>query len=407
MNLPRIFANAFARRVAYVVVALVLAWMGIGQAHAAYYEYPDQGSAFAGCNAQGNSMFPQSTSTTTERRFADCIQSGKTYSVRYKNCNKGTETCGAAVATSEIHRWSGGSCLDRTGDGNGGVPKNAISVGSPPCINGCAYANSNGTFSTRFDFGTGQSVDFYSAQGMKPTGGVCGGPPPPSPPTCEPDGTIKQCVKDDGRHCVVASNGTTMCWQPGETGTKVSGNVAVTKAPANVAIKPPPVPPKNNGDWVLQGTSTTNVTNNSGSGAGATNNYNNGTYISNYGTEGKGGGAEGDGEGEGEGEGESSGSASGIVTASELYEKRGKQVGEVMGMLDTKIRATEIISGVESFFSVSAGGSCPTWTLPATPFWDAMTIDYQCQQPIAGLLVAAGYLLLGAICVLGVRIALA
>lgn len=390
MSLPRIFANAFARKIAAVVVALVLAWMGIGHARAQTY---DQGTAWAQCMTWASDSYYGGN--------VGCFDHTAQKSVALQ-----AKPVGPGGWTYQMFPY-GKTCVQRTGDGDGGGPKNAIAVGGPPCINGCAYANTNGTFSTRFDFGSGQSVDFYSAQGMQPTGGVCGGPESAQPPTCEPDGTIKQCVKDDGRHCVVASNGTTMCWQPDETGTKVSGNVAVTKAPANVAIKPPPVPPKNNGDWVLQSTTTTSVTNNSGSGAGATNNYNNGTYISNYGTEGKGGGAEGDGEGEGEGEGESSGPASGIVTASELYEKRGKQVGEVMGMLDTKIRATEIISGVESFFSVSAGGSCPTWTLPASPFWDAMTIDYQCQQPIAGLLVAAGYLLLGAICVLGVRIALA
>lgn len=401
MNLPRIFANAFARRIAYVVVALVLAWMGIGEARAA--NYSDEGLAYSGCVSDTAS---QVAAQPTLRKDPVCLKEGGTAYRGYftmKTHASGAWNVNGGLAG--IHQWPAGkTCVARTGD----APQtNAISVGGPPCKNGCAYANSNGTFSTRYDFATGASVDFYQSAEMKPTGAVCGGTPPTPPPTCTPDGTIKQCVKDDGRHCVVASNGTTMCWQPDETGTKVSGNVAVTKAPANVAIKPPPVPPKNNGDWVLQGTSTTNVTNNSGSGAGATNNYNNGTYISNYGTEGKGGGAEGDGEGEGEGEGESSGPASGIITASELYEKRGKQVGEVMGMLDTKIRATAIISGVESFFAVSAGGACPTWTLPASPFWDAMTINYQCQQPLAGLLVAAGYLLLGAICVLGVRIALA
>lgn len=56
MNLSRIFATAFARRIAYVVVALVLAWMGVGQVRAQDYSNcanaavtstycPDQGSA--------------------------------------------------------------------------------------------------------------------------------------------------------------------------------------------------------------------------------------------------------------------------------------------------------------------------------------------------------------------------
>src|SRR5687768_14557275 len=34
MNLGRVFANAVVRRVAYVIVGAVLAWVGIGKAHA-------------------------------------------------------------------------------------------------------------------------------------------------------------------------------------------------------------------------------------------------------------------------------------------------------------------------------------------------------------------------------------
>ena len=57
MNLSRIFANAFARRIAYVVVALVLAWMGIGQARAqagtCTSDNPvtcSQGAAYSACH---------------------------------------------------------------------------------------------------------------------------------------------------------------------------------------------------------------------------------------------------------------------------------------------------------------------------------------------------------------------
>lgn len=62
MNLGRIFASAIVRRLAYVFVALVLAWCGIGKAHAqercgftpipaAVNPYPTLAAAMAACNA--------------------------------------------------------------------------------------------------------------------------------------------------------------------------------------------------------------------------------------------------------------------------------------------------------------------------------------------------------------------
>lgn len=49
MKLTRIFAHAVARRVAYVLVALLFAWMGLGRAEAAVYS--DEGAAKTACLA--------------------------------------------------------------------------------------------------------------------------------------------------------------------------------------------------------------------------------------------------------------------------------------------------------------------------------------------------------------------
>ena len=198
MNLSRIFANAFARRIAYVVVALVLAWMGIGQARAKNNSpYSDQGLAFAACKADA------AAAVASDNAWPDSNVCFSTNGNTAYACYLVSKASGSPRACEQILGQGGNpvyqfvankTCLSRTGD----TPQNnAISVGGAPCINGCAYANSNGTFSTRFDFGTGQSVDFYSAQGMTPTGGVCSGDAGPPAPTCTPDGTIKQCVKDD------------------------------------------------------------------------------------------------------------------------------------------------------------------------------------------------------------------
>lgn len=49
MKFGRIFANAIVRRVAYVLVAMALAWLGLGDARAATYS--TQGAAYAGCKS--------------------------------------------------------------------------------------------------------------------------------------------------------------------------------------------------------------------------------------------------------------------------------------------------------------------------------------------------------------------
>ncbi|MEL1264409.1 hypothetical protein [Pseudoxanthomonas putridarboris] len=66
----------------------------------------------------------------------------------------------------------------------------------------------------------------------------------------------------------------------------MSGNDAATKAPATAEVKPPAVPPTNNGDWQQKGQGTTTINNN-----GNVTNYNTATFQSNYGSDGKGGGA--------------------------------------------------------------------------------------------------------------------
>ncbi|MEL1264400.1 hypothetical protein [Pseudoxanthomonas putridarboris] len=54
MNIARIFANAFARRIVYVVIALVLAWLGIGSVKAGTYGCDvnsgcEESAAYAAC----------------------------------------------------------------------------------------------------------------------------------------------------------------------------------------------------------------------------------------------------------------------------------------------------------------------------------------------------------------------
>lgn len=158
MNIWRMIVGSTVRAVVYRIVGLafVIGAAAIsGRAHAATFDYPDQGAAYAGCIAQGNTMFPVSTGPTTERRFADCVQSGNTYSVRYRNCEKGTSNCGQPGFTAEIHRWAGATCASR-GTSTHSAPPFPTSgsgvtfqSGSMDCSNGCvrtSLANGDGTW---------------------------------------------------------------------------------------------------------------------------------------------------------------------------------------------------------------------------------------------------------------------
>lgn len=210
-------------------------------------------------------------------------------------------------------------------------------------------------------------------------------------------GNLTQCALPDGRHCAVASTGKKFCFAPNETGTKVSGNEAVTKAPVGVAVKEPPVPPKNNGDWQASGTGTASV-----SGNGTTNNYNISTFNSNYGTEGKGGGAEGDGPGEGEGDGEGGTAGPGVGT---LYERTDKTIGSLLTNFYNEVTSQPIFEALTAFMHAEGGGSCPVFSLEATDYWRAMTYDAHCSGDFLAVLQAMGWVLMALAAYAAARIA--
>lgn len=68
MNIARIFAHAFVRRLAFVAAALVLAWCGIGRAHAST-NHATQPEAYAACMASGAAA-PASTGSTEKGGYS-------------------------------------------------------------------------------------------------------------------------------------------------------------------------------------------------------------------------------------------------------------------------------------------------------------------------------------------------
>lgn len=306
MNLSRIFAQAFIRRLAFVLAAIVLAAMGIGTSRAGNLGCNagggcDEGAAYQMCQSHAASFTNTNYPSTFCEKFPQGVGSGY-----YRACVTNNGTCQVSGG-SGYHYYFSKSCQQRTGDGDGPTMNgNAILVGGTGtmCFNGCKYGGQLGEGASQWVFSAGQTVRYYSGNAWVPTGDVCnaasGENPTAETEHCATVGEMTQCLQADGRHCAVTKSGRRICWRANETGTKVSKNEAATKSPEGAGINAPTVPPANNGNWEQTGTGTTSVS----TGGGTTNNYNVTNYTSNYGTDGSGGGAEGDPDTGGEGDGD-------------------------------------------------------------------------------------------------------
>lgn len=151
MNLPRIFAQAAVRRAAYVLVALVFAYLSIGNARA--QTYPDQGSAYAGC-------------MTAARQYLADMQRTNPYPQNFRNPHCSLPSSGGMnryqakieswnsmqqkwnIAYHSDHWWTAGStCSTRPSSTTPYLP----ATGSTQCWNGCevTYAQNADETSTR------------------------------------------------------------------------------------------------------------------------------------------------------------------------------------------------------------------------------------------------------------------
>lgn len=119
IDLTRIFAHAFARRVAYVVVAALLAYIGIGKAHAQTW---DQGSAWAQCTQQAADPFYGGN--------AGCYDNPAQSSVFLQ-----AKPVGPGAWTYDAFPYAG-NCTNRITQTTTRLPL----TGSLQCINGCMYS---------------------------------------------------------------------------------------------------------------------------------------------------------------------------------------------------------------------------------------------------------------------------
>ncbi len=78
-----------------------------------------------------------------------------------------------------------------------------------------------------------------------------------------------------------------------------------------------------------------------------------------------------------------------------LYEHdKNLTVEKVYSEFEQRVKKAPIIDATKRFFTVSVGGSCPVFTVPATAFWEAMTFDLHCSGVIYALLQLIGWVLL-------------
>ncbi|WP_146096155.1 hypothetical protein [Xanthomonas arboricola] len=191
--LGRVFASAIARRVAYALVAIVLAWCGIGRAHAK--DYANQGQAYQGCLADSAAATGRLGGKGAPNCALETPGLYKCYAYQAFNGGNSLTLCGASPPAETNHRYAL-SCKEKP-DYNGAFPGSLSGIpvsGSYQCNSGCVQTwtpNSDGSWN-----GT-----FLADQACNPDNNNCGGGfhynanlgmCEPDPPAECPKGQIKK-----------------------------------------------------------------------------------------------------------------------------------------------------------------------------------------------------------------------
>lgn len=450
MNLPRIFANAVARRVAFVVVgaftALLVQCFGEASAQEACPPsveervtlagintvFPDAESAVAACNGTG-SPGKGGQSAGWHDRFskgsckADRVKKKVEIEWNHIGVWSSCPVNASGAESSKNHKMEGWPYVAECP--NGGVWDEALQKCATECQNrpaisnratrdavafchdGCAYtpAPSSGTEevdSVCFNTADVLKPAFCGAKSWVPNGASCPTESPDEPwneneDTCRSTGGgFYECVDEKGNHCVTGAKGTTMCWGPSETGSKTNpdGTEGATRTPDPTQPTPPPNMENPTPSGPPGSTTINNNTYNSGGYNGSGN-----TGGQGPGTSGPGQGGSGGNGGNDDGEEDGPGAPGGGVGT--LYEGNGKTMGEVVGAFQTRIANAPVATATTQFLSVSLSGSCPTWTLEESAFWPAMVMDLHCGGALGDALESGSYLLLAMAAFAAFRIA--
>lgn len=149
--LARVFASAIARRIAYVLVALILAWAGIGTSKAATYRCTDLGAMCDEGEAYSEAWAHARDAAQNPAYNVPCVYKSGTQT--FVAAGYSGSCSGSRVSTKEFYFTK--SCESRPDwNGpypylNGGKPKN----GSVTCNAGCKqawYSNGDGYFNGKY-----------------------------------------------------------------------------------------------------------------------------------------------------------------------------------------------------------------------------------------------------------------
>lgn len=146
-----------------------------------------------------------------------------------------------------------------------------------------------------------------------------------------------------------------------------------------------------------------------------------GTGPGNGGGDGGGGNGDGDGDGEGDGDGNGSGPGTGpgdgdgdgdgdgegsTLPEGEMWKAPKDTMQSVFDEFYDKAKKTKAVDGITNFLKVSGGGSCPTFTLPASMFWRSMTYSAHCSGDFLAMLQLCGFVIFAFAAYAAVRISL-
>lgn len=270
--ITRYFARAIVRRIAYVIVALLFAAVGLGNARAQSVDYTacfsgtaansaencgDQGEARAGLAVAASAGQARCSANPFGSRA--CTQDG----VVAKGCDQ--EWCSIAImirdsgnAVSEYWRRYPVAKTCSARNANAMADAALSYTEAPSCIAGCAVQG------TRFSQAMGP-VKVYGMKDRTYNGEMCTSAKPtndigevtkekeeaatPKQPECTALGSGQTgCSKPNGDYCATASTGKTFCWAPAESGKKTDGTEAQVKSPKGDPVTPPPIAPPDT-DW--------------------------------------------------------------------------------------------------------------------------------------------------------------
>lgn len=417
MNIKHMIANAVVRRVVFVLLAALFAWLGLGEARAQSgcpgSSTPTTG---AGCGNQGSAYAAcmAAASAYTGNKSSACESVEGSGSFRHYACTRSGSTTGCNGQPGQRYYYFPATQLCTA---QPALAEGFYQVGSGPlCHNGCAYGGGGGgtgnISGVTLNPGTPQETAVErTAGGHTPTGSTCvtssQSPSPITQPVCSTVGTLTQCVRPDGKHCATASTGKQFCWSPSENGVKQEGNEGATKSPPSTEIKPPANPPPNGGDWQQTGQGSVTINNN---GTTTTTTVTN--WSSSYGNQGTGGGStNGDGtengNGSGDGDGDGDGNGPGTPTGEslgDLYTPTDKTVESVFENFWNAAQTTAVFNQINAFFgNCGYGGACPSLTYE-NEYMGRLSFTQLCDGTMADILTFGGFVVLALGAFAGFRI---